>query len=41
MIDYILQIKKDKFNRTGKFIHQAGKREENRVYNLQPVFESV
>ena len=25
MIDYILQIKKDKINHTGKFIHQAGK----------------
>jgi len=38
MIDYILQIKKDKFNHTGKFIHQAGKREENRVYNLTTCF---
>ena len=38
MIEYILQIKKEKFNRTGKFIHQAGKREENRVYNLTTCF---
>ena len=38
MIEYILQIKKEKFNHAGKFIHKAGKREENRVYNLTTCF---